>query len=68
MNCDEPKGGLKNGVSLPPFPESTFIASGCMANLNAVVQAEVPGQVYELFFYRKPEAVFHSVVCVMPGV
>lgn len=51
MNCDEPKGGLKNGVSLPPFPDSTFIASKCMANLNPVVQVEVPGQVYELFFF-----------------
>lgn len=67
MNCDEPTGGLKNGAYLPPFPENTFIASRCVADLNPVVQVEGPRQGYELFFHRKPEAVFHSVGYVVPG-
>lgn len=41
VSCGETSGGCKDGVSLPKFPESTSVASRCVADLNPVPQVEV---------------------------
>lgn len=49
MSCGEAKGGLKDDVSLPTFPESASVASRCVASLKPMPQVDTPGQVHGLF-------------------
>lgn len=44
-SCGNAKGGLKDDISLPMFPESSSLTSRRVANLKSVPQIEVPGQV-----------------------
>lgn len=67
MSCSKAKGGGKDCVSLPMFPESSFVASGCVANLKPLPQVETPGQKAIGLFHRQTGGCFSLPSEQFPG-
>ena len=59
----EVKKGQEGGVSLPVFPESTFVACIYVANLKSLPQSEALGQINRPF--PCAEDVLHCTLCAV---
>lgn len=54
---------LLGGISLPVFPESSYVACICLANLKLIPQAEAPGQLNGPFSLEDWRCMLASHLC-----